>query len=94
VSENVSGFVAEFETAYGYRPGFIEAVSYDTAMILFHLAAAPDVKTAEDMKSKILAMPPYPGVTGMTYFSETGEAVKDIYLLKIIGDRFKEIYYK
>jgi branched-chain amino acid transport system substrate-binding protein len=94
LAENISGFVADFETTYGYRPGFIEAVSYDTAMILLHLAAAPDVKTPEDVKEKLLAMPPYPGVTGMTYFSQTGEAVKDIYLLKIISGKFAEIYYK
>jgi branched-chain amino acid transport system substrate-binding protein len=94
LADNISGFVSEFETAYGYRPGFIEAVSYDTAMILLHLAAAPDVKTPEDVKGKLLAMPPYPGVTGMTYFSQNGEAVKDIYLLKIISGRFAEIYYK
>jgi ABC-type branched-subunit amino acid transport system substrate-binding protein len=93
-SENVSRFVAEFEAAYGYRPGFIEAVSYDTAMILFNLATAPDVKTPEDMKRKMLAMPPYPGVTGLTSFSQNGEAVKDIYLLKIISGKFAEIYYK
>ncbi len=93
-SENVAAFVSEFEAAYGYRPGFIEAVSYDTAMILFHLAASPDVKTADDMKAKLLSMSPYPGVTGSTYFAPNGEAVKDIYLLKIISDRFAEIYYK
>jgi ABC-type branched-subunit amino acid transport system substrate-binding protein len=93
-SEDVSQFVAEFEKEYGYQPGFIEAVSYDTAMILFQLAAEPDVKTPEDMKNKLLTMPPYPGVTGMTSFSRTGEAVKDIYLLKIISGRFAEIYHK
>jgi hypothetical protein len=63
-------------------------------MILFNLAAAPDVKTADDMKRKLISMPPYPGVTGTTYFSSNGEAVKDIYLLKIISGRFAEIYYK
>jgi ABC-type branched-subunit amino acid transport system substrate-binding protein len=93
-SENVTRFVGEFEKSYGYTPGFIEAVSYDTAMILFNLANQPDVKSPEDMKQKLLAMPAYPGVTGITSFDPNGEAVKDIYLLKIIGDKFKEIYYK
>jgi ABC-type branched-subunit amino acid transport system substrate-binding protein len=93
-SENVSNFVSEFEAAYGAKPGFIEAVSYDTAMILFNLAVEPDVKTADDMKRKLLSMQPYPGVTGATVFAPNGEAVKDIYLLKIISGKFAEIYYK
>ena len=36
-------------------------------------------------------MDPYQGVTGKTAFDETGEAVKDVYLLKIAGGRFQEI---
>lgn len=93
-SEKVVRFVGEFEKMYGYTPGFIEAVSYDTAMMLFNLANEPDVRSAKDMKEKLLAMPPYPGVTGTTSFDAKGEAVKDIYLLKVIGGKFKEIYYK
>jgi ABC-type branched-subunit amino acid transport system substrate-binding protein len=89
--DHVRGFVAEFESIYGHPPGFIQAVAYDTAWILFDIVSRPDIRYRAQIKDALLAMPPFPGVTGTTVFDPSGEAVKDIYLLQVKGRRFEEV---
>jgi branched-chain amino acid transport system substrate-binding protein len=90
-SEHVSRFVALFEKTYGYTPGFIEAVSYDTAMMVFDAVCRPEIRYRSQLRKRLIDMAVYQGVTGRTRFSETGEAVKDVYLLRVSGSRFREI---
>ena len=91
---HVHQFVAGFKYVYGKTPGFIEAVSYDTATILLDLVSRPDIRFRAQIKRELYAMPPFAGVTGTTAFDSTGEAVKGIYLLKVSGRRFREITQK
>ena len=93
-TEHVHQFVAGFKNTYGNTPGFIEAVSYDTAWILFGLVSRPDICFRAQLKRELLTMAPFEGVTGKTFFDLNGEAVKDIYLLNVSGRRFKEIMKK
>jgi ABC-type branched-subunit amino acid transport system substrate-binding protein len=86
----VRQFVSGFTAAYGNTPGFIEAVSYDTAVLLFELATRSDIRDGEDIRRELLAMPPFEGVTGKTVFDQNREAVKDIYILKIFQGGFQE----
>ena len=87
----VRRFVTEFESIYGEPPGFIQAVAYDTAWILFDLASRPDIRNRAQVKEALLSMPPFSGVTGTTGFDPSGEAVKDIYLLQVKGRQFEEV---
>ncbi len=87
----VREFVGRFEEIYGYKPGFIEAVGYDTAMILCRQIALETVFTWPALRQSLVMMPPYDGVTGRTGFFDTGEADKSLYLLKVSGGRFTEI---
>ncbi len=91
ITENVNRFVTGFKYIFGSTPGFIEAVSYDTAWILFDLVSRPDIRFRAQIKKELLTMEPFLGVTGTTVFDPNGEAVKDIYLLKVKGRRFVEI---
>jgi len=93
-AEHVHRFVTRFQYTYGTPPGFIQAVSSDTAWILFDLVSRPDIRLRAQIKRELLAMEPFGGVTGTTVFDPTGEAVKDIYLLKVKGRRFTEITKK
>lgn len=88
---HVRQFVSGFMATYGHSPEFIEAVSYDTAMMLFSLAGRPDVRGPADIRRELLAMPPFEGVTGRTVFDANREAVKNIYLLQVVEDRFQEV---
>lgn len=89
--KQVRDFVDKFEKVYGYKPGFIEAVGYDTAMILCTRIADQNVFTRPALRQALVQMPPYRGVTGETEFLDNGEADKSVYLLKISGKNFVEI---
>jgi branched-chain amino acid transport system substrate-binding protein len=87
----VQDFVQIFEETYQESPGFIEAVVYDTAMIIFGVLNKPDLRFKSELKRELLNMAVFTGITGPTYFDENGEAQKQLYLLQIKGRRFVEL---
>ncbi|MGD1986712.1 MAG: penicillin-binding protein activator [Desulfobacterales bacterium] len=87
----VQEFVSAFEETYQEKPGFIEAVVYDSAMMLFSVLAQPDLRFKSDLKNKLISMEPFMGVTGPTHFDENGEAQKQLHLLRIKGREFVEL---
>jgi branched-chain amino acid transport system substrate-binding protein len=87
----VQDFVQTFEETYQERPGFIEAVVYDTAMITFGVLNKPDLRFKSELKNELLNMAEFSGITGPTYFDENGEAQKQLYLLRIKGKKFVEL---
>lgn len=88
---HVADFVSGFEKIYAYEPGFIEAVGYDSAMILCRQLRSESVFTRPALRDSLVQMPTYDGVTGRTKFKATGVADKSIYLLGVSGSRFVEI---
>ncbi|MBF0397637.1 MAG: penicillin-binding protein activator, partial [Desulfobacterales bacterium] len=82
-SEKVKKFVSEFEASFNEKPEAIEAISYDTAMIFFKLISTPNVKTRENLKNELINLKDFEGVTGLTSFDQTGEAIKKLFILKI-----------
>ncbi|MGD8756088.1 MAG: penicillin-binding protein activator, partial [Desulfobacterales bacterium] len=87
----VQEFVSAFEETYQEKPGFIEAVVYDSAMMLFSVLAQPDLRFKSDLKNKLISMDTFMGVTGPTHFDENGEAQKQLHLLRIKGREFVEL---
>ena len=87
----VQDFVSVFEETYQEKPGFIEAIVYDSAMILFSVLAQPDIRFKSDLKNKLISMETYMGVTGPTDFDENGEAQKQLHLLRVKGREFVEL---
>ncbi|MFP4194259.1 MAG: penicillin-binding protein activator [Desulfobacterales bacterium] len=87
----VSEFVSRFESIYKYKPGFMEAVGYDTAMILSRQISDENVATRPELRHSLVLMPPYEGLTGKTEFRGSGNAEKSLYLLNINRGRFVEI---
>ena len=51
--EAVKAFIRSFEELYGKRPGFIEGLAYDTAMIAFQTASNPDVLSRKGLKDRL-----------------------------------------
>ena len=90
-SQKVKDFVAMFEETFDEKPGFIEAVAYDTAMILFDLVSRNDIQSRSEIKNEIMNLQDFQGVTGTTSFDNTGNAHKQLYLLQIQGDKFIEL---
>lgn len=87
----VREFVGNYKSVFGVQPGFIEAVAYDTADILFDAVSRPEVKFRSAIGQQLTSALPFQGVTGPTTFLETGEAQKQLYLLRIRGGKFRAV---
>lgn len=92
-SEKVRDFVRTFEKTFREKPDFIEAVAYDTAMMLFQIVSRPDVRFRSAVKNELMKLSNFQGVTGLTSFDNNGELKKDLYILKIKGNKFVELEY-
>ena len=86
----VKNFVESFEKEYNFAPGFIAALAYDTAHIAFTVLLDREVQSREDVKLSLAHLKNFEGVTGWTYFDETGEVHKSLSILQIVGDEFVE----
>ena len=89
--QQVREFVETFRHNFGDKPGFMEAIAYDTAMILFEILGKPDIRFRSDLKESLMNLQNFKGVTGLTAFDDSGEARKKLYLLKVKGDGFIEL---
>jgi ABC-type branched-subunit amino acid transport system substrate-binding protein len=87
----VQDFVKAFEDTYEEKPEFIEAVVYDSAMMVFSVLIQSDLRFKSELRNGLLNLADFSGVTGPTYFDENGEAQKQLYLLRIKGRKFVEL---
>ena len=87
----VQKFIRDFEDTYQEKPDYIEAVVFDSALILFHAVSRPHIRYRNDIRDELLGLDNFPGVTGATRFDENGEAVKKMHLLRIKGKHFVEL---
>jgi ABC-type branched-subunit amino acid transport system substrate-binding protein/outer membrane protein assembly factor BamD (BamD/ComL family) len=90
-SQNVKQFVGGYNEIFHQKPGFIEAAAYDTALILFQIVSRPDVRFRSVIKNELKRLDGFQGVTGLTSFDNNGNAIKNLYLLQIRGQRFVEL---
>jgi ABC-type branched-subunit amino acid transport system substrate-binding protein/predicted negative regulator of RcsB-dependent stress response len=90
-SQEVMDFVKAFHEIFDRKPEFIEAVAYDTAMILFQMISRPDIRFRSALKNNLKKLTDFQGVTGLTSFDDNGEVRRKLYLLQIKGDRFVEL---
>jgi tetratricopeptide (TPR) repeat protein len=90
-SQEVMNFTRTFHKTFHRKPEFIEAVAYDTAMILFRTVSNPDIRFRSDIKNKLKTLNEFRGVTGLTSFDNSGEVRKKLYLLQIKGKGFVEL---
>ena len=89
--ESVKFFIRSFKELYEERPGFFEAIAYDTAMIAFQAASDPVVHSRKDIKDRLKEIHYYDGATGVTSFKSNGDAKKNLYVLQINGNDFIEL---
>ena len=89
--EIVRQFVTDFEHVYDRKPRFIEAVAFDTAGIVFDTVDRISSDFRSNLKLYLLELDNFAGVTGLTAFDEFGEAKKQLTLLQVNRNRFKEL---
>ncbi len=90
-SESVKHFVAAFQNTFGEVPGIIEAVAYDSAMMVFQTMRQTATNSRRDLKAALLQMKAFEGVSGRTAFAQNGEAEKDLQMLRIHRGRFVQV---
>lgn len=90
-SPRVRQFIADFESIYGRRPGFIEAIAYDSARLLLKILRDPEIRLRAGIRHALFQDVPMEGVTGDVRFDSQGEPTKALVLLRIEGKGFVEI---
>jgi ABC-type branched-subunit amino acid transport system substrate-binding protein len=85
---SVKRFVAAFEGTYQEKPGFMEAIAYDSAMILFEVLSRPDVRLRSEVAAALRSPAGFPGATGLTRFDPNGDSDKILHILEVRGKRF------
>ncbi len=84
-------FVSAYQGAFADRPGYIEAVGYDTARLLLQLINRPDVRSRNELRDELLRVADFKGATGATAFDYNGDVHKPLFLIQVKGGRFVEI---
>jgi ABC-type branched-subunit amino acid transport system substrate-binding protein/predicted negative regulator of RcsB-dependent stress response len=87
----VQRFVEAFRAQYGYEPTFWEALGYDSAAMLVEATGRPGINSGRDLQKVLASQEVFDGVTGRTFFNNTGEVEKELYLLQVVSDRFIQI---
>ena len=90
-NKDVQEFIAVFEELHGQRPGFIEALAYDTAMINVYILSNPEIRSRNNLKYALKNLTDFKGVTGYTSFKENGDSTKQLYLLQIENNQFVQL---
>lgn len=84
-------FVSDYQGAFDERPGYIEAVGYDTGRLLLQLINRPDVRSRNELRDELLRVADFKGATGATAFDYNGDVHKPLFLIQVRGGRFVEI---
>ncbi len=84
-------FVDTYYTAYSREPENIEALSFDTAGIIFSILESKNVKTRQDLVAGLIKMENYNGVTGNIYFDSNRVAQKTAFILRVKDKKLEQV---
>jgi ABC-type branched-subunit amino acid transport system substrate-binding protein len=87
-------FVQAFREAYkdvDKDPGLLEAIGYDSALMVRQIIDKQRPRARSDMREALLGLKNFEGATGRTSFSDKREAVKPLFLLSVDNRGVKEL---
>ncbi|MBI5560534.1 MAG: penicillin-binding protein activator [Deltaproteobacteria bacterium] len=91
-------FVGRFRKTFGYTPGILEAEGYDSATIMLssinNIYANPGGERLSDVREALkgsIANTAIEGATGSIRFDSGGEAVKELFILKVKKGNIVEV---
>ncbi|WP_300457368.1 penicillin-binding protein activator [Desulfobacula sp.] len=84
-------FTQKFESLFNTKPQFLEAISYDTASLLFLAAMDETIDSRAALKDALKGKRIFEGVTGHTIFDQFGAAHRELFLITIKKGEFVEI---
>jgi branched-chain amino acid transport system substrate-binding protein len=79
----VNDFVSRFTAEFGSEPGQISAEGYDAAMVLRKLTESQGSLSAEEVRSALITLREFGGVSGLRAFDAGGSPQKDVELLTV-----------
>lgn len=79
----VQRFMELYRQTYQEEPTILGAQGFAIATLLLQMIDDPKVENRDDLRRKLDDLNNYPGVTGTIGFDSYGEAIKNLYLLKI-----------
>lgn len=86
--ENVQNFVKAYKKKFNEDPDMFAAQAYDAAKILLEAIKNADSLDGKDIRDAMTETKDFPGVTGITSFTENGDAIKDILILRVENGKF------
>ena len=87
----VRDFIDRFYVAFGREPKDMEALAYDATRIMVDIMKEGDIRVRRDLKEGLGNLEDYPGITGRTSFTETGDVEKSLYVLMVRGNEIIQI---
>ncbi|HVG62648.1 MAG TPA: ABC transporter substrate-binding protein, partial [Hyalangium sp.] len=87
-------FVQNFREAYkdvDREPGLLEAIGYDSALMLRQIIEKQRPRTRSEMRDSLTNLKNFEGATGRTSFNEKREAVKPLFLLSVDNRGVREL---
>lgn len=83
-----SSFVSDFKRTYGNQPNSLSALSFDAVGVLGNAISRSAAMNKRGLQQALISTNNYRGVTGTISINEKRNVVKDVYILKALGDRF------
>ena len=92
-NEKGKKFIEDYEAAYGSSPDNNSGMVYDaTWVLLTAMRNAPETMTSDEIREELLKLE-YDGVSGNLTFTETGDVVRDLTVVRLTKDGNYEIAY-
>lgn len=90
-SEAVQNFVKAYREKFNAEPDMFAAQAYDAAKILLTAIKNAKGQGGEVLQAEMAKTKDFPGITGITSFTENGDALKDVLILKVENGKFVKI---
>ena len=84
----VSSFVSDFQQTFGNRPNAVSALGFDAVGMLVDALKRASSINKGGLRQALVSTSNLEGVTGTISMNEKRNAVKDIYILKVLEDEF------
>ncbi|MBF0491620.1 MAG: penicillin-binding protein activator [Deltaproteobacteria bacterium] len=89
--EITQNFNREFQNAYSYAPSSLEAMGYDIVRFVSQALGNKKVSAKDQVKSALVQIQNYNGVTGLKGFDDSREALISPVFIGVDANGFKEI---
>ncbi len=83
-----SSFVKDFRKTYGYPPNAVSALGFDAVGVLIDALNRTTTLNRKGLQQALISTSNFIGVTGTISINEKRNVVKDIYILKALGNEF------